>query len=721
MRLLTIFLKMMLIFATSAQAAGSVTASQNIISQRSAEKVVMELSKISAGFVYNLDKAQLKQTMMVIFDNNQQLKAVTIKDFATGQTFFSYYRDKSASPVEGEIPESFKDFLPAKANIVYEGQLLGSVEIRFEPETQNSSINTFTRNISALAAIFATFATVLAVIFRFISRGEGGYNHYLTFGTKRFARLIIFALSIFVTLIIASSWMMLEFNRHAIEQRLEDAYHQHLLSLSRTLNNVNNIRSGTFQHIFAKQAFQKNYLAIEQAMESGDKEKADHHRKELSAFWGQYREFGNGRSKLILKPDLEVVFSQDSTLEPSSISREPDHSFIRALSGESSIMPVRIRSNSKTNTRAYQLYFTTPVYNKVTGQVMAVAIIEIEDIKNPYRNLSNYQFSESGEMMAFDIDGNLLSTPRFLGKNAHEGQTYLRQMLEDAKAKGFNNRIYQLYSIVDYRGEKAYAMLHWSKALNIALLVKMDTKEVLEDYYRFRNGMFMIILAMVTFTVPSMLFTLYAGNRSNRSLKESRREIINRLGHAAEFKDNETAQHIVRMSRYTEILARNFKMRSDWVDLISNAAPMHDIGKIGIPDAILQKPGKLTPEEWQIMKNHPRFGADIIGDHYDSDLLDMAKQIALCHHEKWDGTGYPVGMSGEHIPLSARMVAIADVFDALTSERPYKKAWTFNDATQLIIAESGKHFDPKLVKVFRESIPEFKMIMHKYKDSGEKA
>jgi len=721
MRAVAIFLMTVLMLTAQVQAGSSATASQNIISQKSAEKVAKELSQISAVFVYNLDKVQLKQTLMVIFDSNQQLKAVTIKDFATSQILFSYYRDDTGSPVEGGIPDSFSHFLPASASIVYQGNMLGTVEIRFEPEAADNSIDDFIRNIGALAAIFAAFAAVLAIIFKLISQGEGGYNRYLTFGTRRFARLIIFALSIFVTLILASSWVMLEFNRNAIEQRLEDSFHQYLLSLNSTLHNVSNIRTGTFQHIFAKPAFQKNYRAIEQAMEDGDNEKADFYRDALSEFWGQYREFANGGSKLIVKPDLDVIFSQDSTLDPDSISREPDSSFIRALSGESSIMPVRIRTNSMTNARVYQLYFATPVYNKATGQVMAVAIIEIEDIENTYRNLSNYQFSESGEMMAFDIEANLLSSPRFLGKSEAESKEYIRQMLKDGKATGFDNRIYQIYSIVDYRGKPAYAMLHWSKTLNVALLVKMDAEEVLEDYYRFRNGMLVIILAMVAFTVPSMLFTLYAGNRSNRSLKESRREIINRLGHAAEFKDNETAMHIVRMSRYTEVLARNFKMSASWVDLIGNAAPMHDIGKIGIPDAILQKPGKLTAEEWQIMKNHPRFGADIIGEHYDSDLLDMAKEIALYHHEKWDGSGYPVGLSGEHIPLSARMVAIADVFDALTSERPYKKAWTFNDAAQLIVSESGKHFDPTLVKVFRESVPEFKMIMHKYKDSGEKA
>lgn len=701
---------------TQVQADSSPIAAQKVISQKSADKVAKELSQISASFVYNLDRVQLKQTLMVIFNNNQQLKAVTITDFATSQILFSYYRDDSNGLSEGDIPDSFSNFTSASASIVYKGNMLGTVEIRFEPETEDNAIDTLTPNIGALAALFAVFAVVLVIILRLISQGAGDYNRNLIFGTKRFARLIIIALSIFVTLVIASSWIMLKFNRHAIEERLEDSFHQYLISLNSTLSNASNIRTATFQHIFAKPAFQKNYLAIEQALEDGDGEKADFYRKTLSELWDLYRKFGNGLSKLILKPDLEVVFSQNSTLEPHSVSREPESSFIRALSGESSIMS--IPTNSMTHEHFYQRYFATPVYNESTGQVMAVAIIEIEDIENTYRNLLNHQFSESGEIMAFDIEGNLLSSSRFLGSSG-KSQSHIRQMLDDAKANGFDNSTHPLYSIVDYRGKQVYAMLHWSKNLNVAFLVKMDAEEVLEDYYRFRNGMLVIIIAMIAFTVPSMLFTLYAGNHSNRSLKASRREIINRLGHAAEFKDNETAMHIVRMSHYTEVLARNFNLSATRVELISSAAPMHDIGKIGVPDAILQKPGKLNAEEWQVMKKHPRFGADIIGEHYDSDLLNMAKQIALYHHEKWDGSGYPIGLSGEHIPLSARIVAIADVFDALTSERPYKKAWSFDDATQLILSESGKHFDPRLVKVFRESLAEFKMIMHKYKDSSE--
>lgn len=182
-------------------------------------------------------------------------------------------------------------------------------------------------------------------------------------------------------------------------------------------------------------------------------------------------------------------------------------------------------------------------------------------------------------------------------------------------------------------------------------------------------------------------------------LEQTRLLIIQRLGRAAEFKDNETGLHVIRMSHYSSILARELGASSNYCQQIFQASPMHDVGKIGIPDKILLKPGPLNDDEWNIMKKHPRMGADIIGDHR-SKLLTMAREIALTHHEKWDGSGYPKGISKENIPLSGRIVAVADVFDALTTKRPYKEAWPVEDAVDLLSEECGGHFDPKLIPVF---------------------
>jgi putative two-component system response regulator len=196
-------------------------------------------------------------------------------------------------------------------------------------------------------------------------------------------------------------------------------------------------------------------------------------------------------------------------------------------------------------------------------------------------------------------------------------------------------------------------------------------------------------------------------------LNDTRLEIIRRLGRAAEYKDNETGLHVIRMSKFSQQIALAYGMSEDDAELILNAAPMHDVGKIGIPDRILLKPGKLDDAEWGLMKKHCEFGTTIIGKHT-SVLLKNAGIAAESHHEKWNGSGYPKGLSGDKIPLIGRITAIADVFDALTSERPYKKAWKVNDAIDLINKEKGEHFDPALVQSFMKVMPEILKIKEQY-------
>ena len=188
---------------------------------------------------------------------------------------------------------------------------------------------------------------------------------------------------------------------------------------------------------------------------------------------------------------------------------------------------------------------------------------------------------------------------------------------------------------------------------------------------------------------------------SINELEASRLKVIQRLGRAAEYKDNETGLHVIRMSHYSHLLALAAGMSEEEAKLLLHAAPMHDVGKIGVPDHILLKPGKLDEEEWKIMRRHPSIGASIIGND-NSPLLEMARTCALSHHEKCDGNGYPQGLSGEGIPLVARIVAIADVFDALTTVRPYKEAWPVKRAVTLLREEAGSHFDPELIELFRQ-------------------
>ncbi len=203
--------------------------------------------------------------------------------------------------------------------------------------------------------------------------------------------------------------------------------------------------------------------------------------------------------------------------------------------------------------------------------------------------------------------------------------------------------------------------------------------------------------------------------KRTQELSRSRMQVIQRLGRAAEFKDNETGLHVIRMSHYSRLLAQAYGGSERWIEMVFTAAPMHDIGKIGIPDQILLKPGKLDANEWAIMKKHTVYGAEILGED-PSPVLQMSRSIALTHHEKWDGSGYPYGLSGEQIPVEGRITAISDVFDALISSRPYKKGWSEDDAIDYINEYSGVHFDPHLVQLFNQLLPEIRAIKAQYLD-----
>jgi putative two-component system response regulator len=198
-------------------------------------------------------------------------------------------------------------------------------------------------------------------------------------------------------------------------------------------------------------------------------------------------------------------------------------------------------------------------------------------------------------------------------------------------------------------------------------------------------------------------------NRTASELKEAHLDTIYRLVLAAEYKDEETGDHIVRMTRYCTLIAEKLGLAEETVENIFHAAPMHDVGKIGIPDNILMKPGKLTDEEFEIMKTHTTIGAKILAKSK-AEILRMAQQIAISHHEKWNGKGYPQGLSGEKIPLLGRIVGLADSFDAITSRRPYKDPYPAEVAFEIIEKERGEHFDPDVTDVFLENREEVLQI-----------
>jgi putative two-component system response regulator len=203
--------------------------------------------------------------------------------------------------------------------------------------------------------------------------------------------------------------------------------------------------------------------------------------------------------------------------------------------------------------------------------------------------------------------------------------------------------------------------------------------------------------------------------RSEKELRLSREETIQRLAIAAEFRDSSTAQHIQRMAHYSELLARKAGLSPERCDLIRTASPMHDIGKIGTPDHVLLKPGRFTEEEFGVIAQHAEIGYRILSGS-DAELLKVAALIAYTHHERYDGTGYPRGLKGEAIPIEGRIVAIADAFDALTTQRVYKPAFEISHAIELMLKNRGKHFDPELLDLFVASVDELAHIRDQYAD-----
>ena len=207
--------------------------------------------------------------------------------------------------------------------------------------------------------------------------------------------------------------------------------------------------------------------------------------------------------------------------------------------------------------------------------------------------------------------------------------------------------------------------------------------------------------------------------KATAALAAREEEIILRLSRAAEFRDGETGLHILRMAQYCQLIGEALGLDDEACRTLYLAAPMHDIGKIAIGDAILLKPGKLSPEERAVMEQHTACGYRILADSK-SDLIRVAAEVAWCHHERWDGSGYPRGLAGTEIPLFARIAAVADVFDALTSERPYKQAWPPAQAAEHIAQNNGKHFDPACVSAFLNRWDDV-LAIHDSKRSGARA
>jgi HD-GYP domain-containing protein (c-di-GMP phosphodiesterase class II) len=258
------------------------------------------------------------------------------------------------------------------------------------------------------------------------------------------------------------------------------------------------------------------------------------------------------------------------------------------------------------------------------------------------------------------------------------------------------------------------------KPVGVLQLINHISAESKPDIFSPRDeqiGMALASMAAISVRNATLVDAL---RHKNDALKLAQLETIMRLATAAELRDDDTGQHIKRVSMYCETIARRLGLSEEYTYNIMCAAPMHDIGKLGIPDAILTKPGKLTDDERTIMQTHTTEGAKILSGS-SHQIMKIAERIAGNHHEKWDGTGYPNGLVGENIPLDGRITAVADVFDALTSKRCYKDAFSIDKAYSIIESSSGSHFDPSIVNAFVSARDEIEMIQETFSDRFEDA
>ena len=264
-------------------------------------------------------------------------------------------------------------------------------------------------------------------------------------------------------------------------------------------------------------------------------------------------------------------------------------------------------------------------------------------------------------------------------------------------------------------------------AIVFGKVLKEDTKTIIENINKIKNGKYentIIInrpdeLGEISFAMKNMAITIKDGIHQIESLSDeiinTQKEIIYTMGEIAETRSKETGNHVKRVAEYSKILALKLGISVDDAEMLKLASPMHDIGKVGIPDNILNKPGKLTPEEFEIMKTHAQLGFDML-KHSSKAILQTAAIVSNEHHEKYNGKGYPRGLKGEDIHIFARITAVADVFDALGSNRVYKKAWEDEKIFELFNSEKGEHFDPKVIDAFFENIEEIKQIRDQFKD-----
>ncbi|WP_417334164.1 HD-GYP domain-containing protein [Halarcobacter sp.] len=337
----------------------------------------------------------------------------------------------------------------------------------------------------------------------------------------------------------------------------------------------------------------------------------------------------------------------------------------------------------------------------------------------------------------------------------HKNSKYLNIWLEKAKLlkQNYNNEKLEEYvktfnEVANYVLEleelkrkeietqsKINTIIKNNKELNTTIEKEIETLSS-----NFTKSAYSLIILLLVLTIVFIIYLAFKVNRNvalsfdeveekvddglktikklNHEIEDTQKEVVFTMGSIGESRSKETGNHVKRVAEYSKLLALHYGLSKEEAELLKQASPMHDIGKVAIPDSILNKPGRFDDKEREVMNTHAQLGYEML-KHSNRPLLKAAAIVSLEHHEKWDGTGYPKGLKGEEIHIYGRITALADVFDALGSDRCYKKAWEDEKIFKLFKEEKGKHFDPKLVDIFFENINQFLEIRNKFKDTGE--
>lgn len=670
-----------------------------------ATKTADKISKITAAMVYNLDKKSLESTIKSMASGDEEIKALAITDSVSGDIIASYLLDGHVPKYGADVPSNLRSyFIYGYSEIVYNNMIVGKVEVYLKDEVY-SSRDRF--KIWYLAAVFGVVIVILWAVFKVVSRISESSDIDVDFSSSNFTRMAVFSVTIFVTIIFAVGASLSDSNESYETNKAYSELSQVIVDYKVSVEEKMKVMASTYYYVASTPEFKETFQSLLDTSSlpltsdiAAEQQRMIHILKKYSSL-----HIGEAGSFSVMNTKGATLASYGDLVGESTFNADIYTHFLSALEGKPSLFPVRGRYDQDLKRYLGHLYLLVPIINENLGEIVGVIVTNIVTDEIYFPDSYKKYFQNTGEVIAVDLSGTILSRCKTGNCKGN------LQIPMPSK----NGDLSQLIKTKDHIGNDVFVVASWQDSFEAVFVAKMDVDEVLADHYGFRNSITLIIGAMTVFTVGTITLTITISTRSNRKLTTANRKIIERLGNAAEFKDNDTGMHVIRMSHYSKAIAKNYGCSIEWCEDLLTAAPMHDIGKIGIPDKILHKPDKLDKEEWERMKEHPEFGAKIIGDH-NSPLLKMAKDISLAHHEKWDGSGYPYGLSGEMIPLSARIIAIADVYDALTSTRPYKRAWTDQEAKDLIISESGCHFDPDVVKAFILSYNDLAEIKKRYMD-----